>query len=149
MSSFPTQSRGKFCADIRGDTHRSASLSIDGTPERTRLRQELAIALAPDFGEALEGQPSGFAHPRAKHDFVAMGGGHFVVDLVSQYDLADPLPKFGASDGSPMGGSNILDPAQVNGVVNMILLVDIVGQNRNDHFESGRGNHGQKLEVRS
>jgi len=36
---------------------------------------------------------------------------------------------------------NILDPPQVNDVVNVFLLVDIAWQNRNGHFESGGGVH--------
>jgi hypothetical protein len=40
-----------------------------------------------------------------------------------------------------MRGGNILDPPQVNGVVNVILLVDVAWQNRNGHFESGGGVH--------
>ena len=141
------RSRGKLRTQFGGDANWTPGFCIDGTPERARLRQELAIALAPDFGEPFEGQSSGFTHPRAKHDFVAERGGRFVVDLVSQYDPAAGLLRFRAGDGSPMRGGNVLDPPQVHGVVNMILLVDIVGQNRNDHFESGGGH--RKQEVRS
>ena len=65
---------GKLPAHFRWNAHRPASLSIDRTPERARLRQESTIALAPDFGEAFEGQPSGCAHPCAKHNLVAERG---------------------------------------------------------------------------
>jgi hypothetical protein len=37
-----------------------------------------------------------------------------------------------------MRGGDILHPPQVNGVVDVILLIDIARQNRNRHFESGR-----------
>jgi len=34
-----------------------------------------------------------------------------------------------------MRGCNILDPPQVNGVVNVILLVNVGRNDRHDHFE--------------
>jgi hypothetical protein len=49
-----------------------------------------------------------------------------------------------------VGSRNVLDPSQVNSVVYVILLVDITGQYRNDHFET-RGRHRKiqdKLEMR-
>src|SRR5260370_3262635 len=46
-----------------------------------------------------------------------------------------------------MRGGDILQPAQVNSVVYVILLVDIAWQNRNGHFESGGGH--RKLGTRS
>jgi hypothetical protein len=42
-----------------------------------------------------------------------------------------------------MGDSNILDPAEVNGVVHVVLLVDIARQNRDSHFER-RAGHGEE-----
>jgi len=39
-----------------------------------------------------------------------------------------------------MRGGNILDPPQINGVVNVILLVDVGCNHRDDHFEM-RGRH--------
>jgi len=66
---------------------------------------------------------------------------------VSQHNPADRLLSFGAGDCSPMCNSNILNPAQVDGVVHVILFIDIVWQNRNGHFESGGGH--RKLATRS
>src|SRR6266511_1835313 len=62
----------------------------------------------------------------------------------------DGLLRFRAGNSSPVRGSNILDPPQVNGVVYVILLVDIAWQHRDDHFETC-GRHRrvrEKLEVR-
>jgi hypothetical protein len=140
-SGLGVRSDGKLCAHFRGHSHWPAGLSIDGTPERARLRQELAITLAPDFGEALERDPGGFADPCAKHDFVAQSGRHLVVDLVAQHDPADSVLGLAVGDCSPMRDGNILDPPQVNDVVDVILLVDVAWQNRNGHFESGGGVH--------
>jgi hypothetical protein len=69
---------------------------------------------------------------------------------MSQDNPGHVLLRIRAGDGSPMSYSNILNPPQVNGVVYVILLVDIVWQHRNDHFER-RGRHRkirEKLEVR-
>jgi hypothetical protein len=59
---------------------------------------------------------------------------------MSQDNPGDVLLDVRAGDGSPVSCSNILNPSQVNGVVYVILLVDIAGQHRNDHFER-RGRH--------
>jgi hypothetical protein len=96
----------------------------------------LSIILPADFGEAFEGEPSGFADPRPKHDFIAQRGGRFVIDFVSQHDPANCLLSVGAGDRLPMRDRDILDPAQVNRIVHMVLLVNIVWLNRNGHFES-------------
>src|SRR5882724_7965988 len=122
-------SDGELRAQFRCDSTWTPGLRIDGTPERTRLRQELAIASAPDFGEPFEGEPGGFAHPCAKHDFVAKRGRRLVVDFVAQHNPANHLLSFGAGDCSPMRGGNVLDPTEVDGVIDVILLVDIAGQN--------------------
>ena len=85
--------------------------------------------MPPDFRESLEGEPSGFADPSAQHDLVTNGGGSFVVDLVPQNDPADIFLRFQTGDGSPVCSGNFLDPAQVHGVVHMILLVDVFRRN--------------------
>ena len=91
VSMFKVNSRGKLPAHFRRDARRPAGLLVDGTPERARLRQELAIALPADFGKSLESEPARFAYPCAKHDFVAKRGRRLVVDLVAQHDPADRL----------------------------------------------------------
>src|SRR5947207_1881732 len=110
---------------LDGSSRWPAGLSIDGTPERARLREELAIALTPDLGEPFKREASGFADPCAKNDFVAERGGCLVIDFVAQHDPTDHLLRFGTGDCSPVGGGDILHPAQVNGVVDVILLVDV------------------------
>src|SRR6266849_2894044 len=80
------ESDGKLRAHFPGHSHWPAGLSIDGTPERARLREELAIALTPDLGETFKREPSGFADPCTKHDFVAERGGRLVIDFVAQHD---------------------------------------------------------------
>jgi hypothetical protein len=104
------------------------------------LREEVAIALAPDFGETFERKPGGPADPCAKGDFIIERGRRFVVDLVSQYDPRNRRLSFGAGKRSPMRSGDILHPPQVNGVIHVILLIDIARQNRNRDFE--RGGHG-------
>ena len=91
VSMFKVNSRGKLPAHFRRDARRPASLLVDGTPERARLRQELAIALPADFGKSLESEPARFSYPCAKHDFVIERGRRLVVDLVAQHDPADGL----------------------------------------------------------
>jgi len=59
---------------------------------------------------------------------------------MSQDNPRDVLLRVRAGDGSPVSCSNILHPSQVNGIVYVILLVDIAWQHRDDHFER-RGRH--------
>ncbi len=68
---------------------------------------------------------------------------------MSQDNPGDVLLDVRAGDGSPVSCSNILNPSQVNGVVYVILLVDIAWQHRNDHFERRRRHRGirEKLEY--
>ena len=112
------------------------------------MRQEPAIALAPDFGKPFEREPTGFAHPCAKQDFVAKRGRSLVVNLVAQHDPADRVLRLATGDRSLMRGGNILDPSQINGVVNVILLVDVGCNHRDDHFETRRRHQksGQRTE---
>jgi hypothetical protein len=135
------RSDGKLRTQFGRDANWTPGLRIDGTPERARLRQELAITFAPDFGEPFERESSGFADPCAKRDFVAERGGRFVIDLMAQHDPADRFLSVRTGDCSPVRDRNILDPPQVNDVVNVFLLVDVAWQNRNGHFESGGGVH--------
>ena len=119
----------KLRAQFGGHAYRPTRCRADWTPERARLREQLAIALTPDLGEPFKREPSGFADPGAQHDSVAKRGGSFVVDFMSQNDPADTLLCVRISNGPPMRRGNILDPPQINRVVYVILLVDITGQN--------------------
>jgi hypothetical protein len=68
---------------------------------------------------------------------------------MSQDNPGDVLLRVRAGDRLPVSCSNILDPPQVNGVVYVILLVDIAWQHQGDHFER-RGRHRrirEKLEY--
>src|SRR4029077_16092844 len=109
-------------------------------PKSPSLGQEPTVGIAPDFCESFERKPGSFAHPRSQCDLVAQDGRRFIVDLMSQDNPGDVLLRVRVGNGSPMSCSNILDPPQVNGVVYVILLVDIAWQHRNDHFER-RGRH--------
>jgi hypothetical protein len=124
-------------------------MRIYRAPKSSTLRQEPTVAIAPDFCESFERKPGSFAHPCSQDDFVVEDRRRFIVNLMSQDNPGDVLLRIRASDGSPMSCSNILDPPQVNGVVYVILLVDIAWQHRKDHFER-RGRHRkirEKLEY--
>ena len=88
----------------------------------------------------------GFPYPRAKHDFVAENRRRFVVDLVPQHDPANRFLRFGGRERFPVRRRHILHPAQVNGVVHVILPVDISGQNRDGDFED-LGHVGEKRKA--
>src|SRR5436305_5513278 len=119
VSMLKVNSGGKLLAHVRCHAHRPASLRIDGAPERARLRKELIIVLPADFGKSLESESARFAYPCAKHDFFVERGRCLVVDLVAQHDPADGGLCIATGDRSPMRGGNVLDPAQINGVVNV------------------------------
>ena len=48
-----------------------------------------------------------------------------------------------------MRGGDILDPAQVNRVVHMILLINVAGPDRNDHFENRVGSHKSDISFQT
>jgi hypothetical protein len=130
------ESSGKLCAHFSRDTSRFSGLDINWNPKRARLRQELGVAVATDFGEALERETRGFANPRAEQDLIAQTSWRFVIDFVPQHDPPDRSLRVRTSECSPMRRGHILDPAQVNSVVNVLLLIDIAGQYRHSHFEN-------------
>ena len=103
------------------------------------MRQKLPLIFAVDLGEAFECEARGFTHPGTKNDLIPKRGWRFVVDLVAQHYPSDHLLRFRAGKCPPMGDSNILDPAEVNGVVHVVLLVDIARQNRVRRFVRGAG----------
>jgi hypothetical protein len=138
-------------AHVRRYADRPAGLRVYRTPESPSLGQEPAVAFAADLGESFKRQSSRFTDPGTQHYFVAERGGPFVVYLVSQHHPTDDLLRFRAGNSPPVSSRNVLDPSQVNSVVYVILLVDITGQHRNDHFET-RGRHRKiqdKLEMRN
>jgi len=65
--------------------------------------------------------------PRAQQDVIAQTGWCFVVDLVPQHYPTDAFLCFATGDRFPMRGSNFLNPTQVHGVVDVILLVNVFG----------------------
>ena len=85
--------------------------------------------MAPDFREAFKRQPSSFADPCPQYDLVTVRRRSFVVDLVPQNDPADGFLRVLAGYRAPVRGGNLLHPAKVNGVVHVILLVDVIRQN--------------------
>ena len=104
-------------------------MRIDRAPQRPSLRQELFVGITPDFGEPLERKSSCFADPRAQYDLVTKRGGSFVVNFMSENDPADRVLCFRAGDRMPMRSGNILNPPQIDGVVHVILLVDVACAN--------------------
>src|SRR4030095_8742633 len=59
--------------------------------------------------------------------------------LVSQHHPSNAFLRVRAGNGAPMGGSNFLNPPQVNGVVHMILLVDVPGHHCHTYFKRCSG----------
>ena len=59
----------------------------------------------------------------------AQTGRGFVIDFVPQHHPSDAPLCLATGDRLPMGGSNFLDPSQVHSVVDVILPVDVFGQN--------------------
>ena len=46
---------------------------------------------------------------------------------------------------APVGHRHILNPAQINRIVNMILPIDVRGLDREDEFENGRSGGHRKV----
>src|SRR2546423_461379 len=151
MSSWfmTTNKVGRAAANVQSDRKAGAYLGrdanglcgfrVDRDPERARGREYLPIALAQDLDEPLEGNPRRLADPGAKNDFVAETDGRFVIDLVTENDPADFVARGDRSRRVPMRGRDFLDPADVNGVVNVVLPIDVRRLNRDRHFERRRG----------
>src|ERR1051326_6409170 len=120
---------GKLCAHFRRHAGGPASSCIDRAPQRSSFRQCLPIAVAPNFSESFECDASGFADPGPQEDFITKRGGGVVINLVPQNDSANSLLRLRAGQGSPVRRGNLLYPSQVNRIIDVILLVDVVGQN--------------------
>ena len=116
-----------------------ALITIWLLPMFISLLRDISGRKAADFGETLEGDPSSFAYPGAKHDFVAEGGGCLVIDLVAQDYPADRVARGRGSGRFPVRGGDLLDPAQVNDVVDVVLPIDVRPLDNNGHFELRRG----------
>jgi hypothetical protein len=102
----------------------------------------MTIAPSSNFSEPFEPKPAGFAHPRAQHELIAQTARRFVVDFVAQHHPADAFLRLRAGNGTPVRCGNFLDPPQVNGIVHMILLVYVFGQNCDSDFKNSRGHKG-------
>ena len=110
-------------------------MGIDRDPEGPSLRQQFAIASTKDLDEALKSYARRFPDPRAKNDLVSEADGRFVIDLVPEHDPGDFIARGHRGGGVPMRGRDLLDPADVNGVVDMVLLVDVRGLDGHRHLE--------------
>jgi hypothetical protein len=128
---------------IRRQADWPAGLDVDRTPQCPSARQQLTIAAPSNFSEPFKPKPAGFAHPRPERDLLAQTRRRFVVDLVAQHHPADAPLRLRAGNGAPMRCGNLLDPPQVNGIVYMILLVDVFGQNRDSDFKKSSGHSAQ------
>jgi len=132
-------SDGEALADFRGGPDGLCGFGIDWDPLSAGLSEELAIAFAKDFDKTLEGKTRGLADPGAENDFVAEARGRFVIDLVSQHDPADAVARRDGRGRVPMGGRDFLDPADVNGVIDVILPINVRRLNGDNHFERRHG----------
>src|SRR5438309_7124450 len=127
LTKNPSTSRlgRKLGAELGGEAGGFSSADINRHPERARLSEKLFVDLTADFGEAFELQPTGLADPRAQDNLLPERSRKSVIDLVPQHDPADGGLRLRARERFPMRGRNILDPAQINGVVHVLLLVDV------------------------
>ena len=125
--------------DFGWDTSGLGGFGINRDPQGPRLGEKLAIVLAKNLDETLEGKTRGLADPGAENNFVAQTGGRFVIDLVPQHDPADFIARQDRRGGVPMRGRDFLDPADVNGVVDVVLPVDVGWLNGERHFERRHG----------
>ena len=76
-----------------------------------------------------------------------MQSGLLVIDLMSQNHPVNVVLGFARGQRTPMRDGDILDPAQINRVVDVILPVDVIRPDGNDKFESRR--NGRHVEERS
>ena len=139
IKNWEAKSDGEALADFRWNAGGLGGFGIDWDPQGARLSEEFAIVLAEDLDETLEGETRGLADPGAKNDFVTEARGRFVIDLVPQYDPADFIARGNGSGRVPMRGCDCLDPADVNGVVDVILPINVGRLNGNNHFERRHG----------
>ena len=97
----------------------------------------MAVDLTSNFGEAFKLQSRCRADPGSQNSLIAHARRRFVIDLVPKNDPADRALRFGAGQSFPMRGRDVLDPAQINGVVDVILVVDVARLNGDRHFKNG------------
>ena len=133
---------GEESANFGRDARWFSAGGVNGNPESARLGEKFTVGGATHLGEAFEGDARGLADPGPEDDLVAKAGGNFVVNLVAQDDPADCLLRSCGSERFPMRGRNFLYPAKVDGVVDVVLLVDVRELNRDDNFEGVRRKFG-------
>ena len=135
IKNWEAKSDGEALADFQWNAGGLGGFGIDWDPQGARLSEEFAIVLAEDLDETLEGETRGLADPGAKNDFVTKARRRFVIDLVTENDPADIIARRNGRSRVPMRRRDFLDPADVNGVVDVVLPVNVRRFHSERHFK--------------
>src|SRR5208283_1633203 len=114
---------------------RSSCSNVNGTPNRARLREQVAVGRAEYFGVTLEAKLRRFSDPCSGDDVVPPKSGLLVIDLVAQHDPEKSGQFAGGRFSLPMCDRCVLDPAHVSDVVDVPDLIDVRVFNANWKFE--------------
>jgi hypothetical protein len=138
-----------LAADLAGNTHRPTGDCVDRTPKCARSGENLVIRFTSDFRKPLEGDAGRFANPGPQFHPIVLKGRLLIFDFVSQHDPLYFSLGLGRGESAPMGHCDILNPAQINGIVDMILPIDVFRLDTNGQFkEGGDGGHWRLGEDR-
>lgn len=124
---------GEHPADVGGDFFGAAGLGIDGAPDGSCLGEEFAVG-SEDFGVAVEAEALGLADPGFEDDEVPCPGGGLIVDLVAKDHPDDFLLHVGSGQGFPVSDGGLLDPADVDSVVDVAEGVNVVRNGEDAEF---------------
>ena len=116
---------GKAAAHLVAHQSGAFILGIDGTPGAEGLGQQGAVADTENFGMALKFEAAGGANPGFCDYFVTQDGLAFVINFMPDYDPEAVLPLFFRGERSPMGNGDILHPAHVGDVIDVLHAVNI------------------------
>jgi len=108
---------------------------VDWDPQGSGTGEELVVTAAADLGQPLEGEANSLANPCAEQDLFTQRGRALVVDFMTAHHPANGVASIGRSDGAPVGNRDLLNPSQVDHIVDVVLLVDVGGQNRDSDLE--------------
>src|SRR5690606_18760753 len=132
-SKTPTSFRAAESARLEGGQHvlrdavRSHRCRVDQHPFGDALRAQPALAvLNPDI--AVEARPLGVADPGAGRHARGVGGeGAQIIDLMPDADPRPASPGPGVETGVPVGCAGVLQPADIDDVVDVAVVIDVLG----------------------
>jgi hypothetical protein len=133
---------GESAANLTGDQGGPFCLGVERTPKAQRFGEENAVTGAENGGVAFKFEAAGTGQPRFSPQFRPLKQRRrFVVDFVPNHNPKPAAPARRAwLRMAPMGDRDVLHPAHVGHVVDVLHVVDIGRRNPDiSHLEDFGG----------